>query len=188
VTVAEIERDAAARGYRALPREAAQLLFEIAAPPRLVAHHILVHDVAIRLLDALAASLEVDTDVVAFGAATHDIGKALFPAELSGAGNQHERAGRDWMIERGIAPSLARFAHTHGLPVGDEKLELDDLLVVLADKCWKGKRVASLEERVARAAARERDFFAVFLEVDTAVEHIAAAAGARLAWQSPHSV
>ncbi len=60
---------------RSLPRRVVPLLSQLAAPPRLIAHLILVHDVAVQLVDALQQlwSLEDwDRDAILFGAATHD--------------------------------------------------------------------------------------------------------------------
>jgi len=57
----------------------------------------LVHDVAWRLADwadARHPALDYERDAMLFGAATHDIGKAAFPAEITGPGSAHEEAGR----------------------------------------------------------------------------------------------
>ncbi|MFG1955016.1 HD domain-containing protein [Micromonospora sp. NPDC048830] len=113
---------------------------------RSVAAHLrAVHDVAVRLTDAVAdrfPQLGMDRSAVLFGAATHDIGKVLHPEELSGPGSAHEHAGHELLLRRGVDESLARFARTHAswhlAGVG-----VDDLLVSLADKVWKGKRVAA---------------------------------------------
>ena len=106
---------------RPLPPIAADLLDTVLAPPRLVAHLTLVHDVAAHLVPAFQRAfpaLVVDEGAVFLGAATHDIGKALAPSELSEPGKTHERLGEDLLLRHGIVPSLARFARTHGLPVG----------------------------------------------------------------------
>ena len=65
-----------------LPPLALQILEHEQAVPRLVAHLTLVHDVAIRLVAAVSKawpSVSFDKESVLFGAATHDIGKALRP-------------------------------------------------------------------------------------------------------------
>ncbi|WP_431962932.1 hypothetical protein [Actinacidiphila sp. bgisy160] len=80
-----------------------------------------------------------------FGAATHDIGKALHVAELSAPGSAHERAGRAQLLAQGVTPRLARFAATHGSWT-DAAVTMEDLLVSVADKVWKGKRVTELED------------------------------------------
>jgi metal-dependent HD superfamily phosphatase/phosphodiesterase len=58
--------------------------------------------------------LEFDQDAVLFGAAIHDIGKAVHPDELSRLGSAHEEAGRALLVAHGVPASLARFAATHG--------------------------------------------------------------------------
>jgi hypothetical protein len=81
--------DSALRGpcaapLRMLPDRAMDLLERLQAPPRLAAHLRLVHDVACQLAewaDGRYPELEYDRDAMLFGAATHDIGKIVFPAE-----------------------------------------------------------------------------------------------------------
>ncbi|MFD5425131.1 HD domain-containing protein [Streptomyces sp. NPDC127084] len=177
---------------RPLPAQVADLLRALQAPPRLAAHLRAVHDVAHRLLDWTGRhcpGLAVDRDAVLFGAATHDIGKTLYPAELSGPGSAHEEAGRALLLSHGFSRDLARFAATHaswaapGTPV-------EDLLVSTADKIWKGKRVPELEDllvaRVAEATGRER--WAEFMALDELLTAIAAGADERLAFQSSFPV
>jgi hypothetical protein len=85
-------RDAGDPPLRPLPDQAAQLLEDLEAPPRLAAHLRLVHDVAHQLLAWVTGrypALRVDREAVLFGAATHDIGKTAHIAELSGPGSAH---------------------------------------------------------------------------------------------------
>lgn len=99
-----------------LPPEVADLLVELVAPPRLAAHLRAVHDVAHQLVDLFAErhpALVFDRAAVLFGAATHDIGKVIHVAELSGPGSAHEEAGRELLIARGVGADRARFAGTH---------------------------------------------------------------------------
>jgi hypothetical protein len=171
----------------ALPPVAVELLQAVAAPPRLAAHLRLVHAVAVRLLDWLAArypALAVDGHAVRFGAATHDIGKAEHRAELTGPGSAHERRGYELLLAYGVAPDLAGHARTHGGWGPGSTLE--ELLVSLADAVWKGRREASLEELVvaALAPAVRRPAWAVYAELDDELTEIAAAAPARLAFQA----
>ncbi|WP_446215350.1 HD domain-containing protein [Micromonospora sp. IBHARD004] len=177
---------------RPLPDEVAALLAALHAPPRLAAHLRAVHDVAAQLTDALAdrfPQLPFDRAAVLFGAATHDIGKVRHPEELSGPGSAHEPAGYELLQRHGVAAPLARFARTHASWQGDG-IGVDDLLVSVADKVWKGKRVTDLEElvvdRLAAATGRER--WSVFLELDDVLDRIAAAADRRLAFQATHPV
>src|SRR3712207_3786968 len=95
-----------------LPTDVQALLTHLAAPPRLIAHLILVHDVALRLISGMQrawSTLALDLAAIQFGATTHDVGKVVHPHELVGPGYQHERDGRDLLLRHGIAPLHARF-------------------------------------------------------------------------------
>ncbi|MFF4188549.1 HD domain-containing protein [Streptomyces sp. NPDC001691] len=175
---------------RPLPVEAAELLDEVLAPPRLVAHLRAVHDVAGQLLEWIATrklDLGIDPYAVLFGAATHDIGKALYPAELSGPGAQHEEAGRELLLSRGVDTALARFAGTHAAWTTEE-VGMEDLLVSLADKIWKNKRVPELEDLVVArlATATGRPVWEEFLDLDRVLARIGNQADERLAFQMSH--
>ncbi|MEU6315478.1 HDIG domain-containing metalloprotein [Streptomyces sp. NPDC047014] len=101
---------------RPLPPGVSALLRTLGAPPRLAAHLRLVHDVAHELADwvnGYCPGLGLDREAVLFGAATHDIGKTVHPAELSGPGSAHEPAGRELLLAHGFPERLARFAATH---------------------------------------------------------------------------
>jgi hypothetical protein len=175
-----------------LPTAAETLLADLQAPPRLIAHLRLVHDVACQLVSWMERhhpSVEFDRDAVLFGAATHDIGKVLHPNELSGPGSSHEPAGHELLLARGVEERLARFARTHASWTADD-IGLEDLLVSLADKVWKAKRVPDLEQlvtvRLATAAGQEP--WEVFMALDDELDRIASGADARLAFQSSHPV
>lgn len=175
-----------------LPADASDLLLALSAPPRLAAHLRLVHDVAHQLADRLAAhcpELVYDRTAVLFGAATHDIGKVLHPAELSGPGSAHEEAGRELLLARGFDARLARFAGTHGSwSCSDTGVE--DLLVSTADKVWKNRRVPALEDLVVthlvRASGREP--WEEFLALDDILGGIGDGAEPRLAHQASFPV
>ncbi|MEO3829629.1 HDIG domain-containing metalloprotein [Actinomadura sp. B10D3] len=177
-------------GPRPLPERAARLLEDVGAPPRLAAHLRAVHDVAAELV-AWAAdrhpALAVDAEAVLFGAATHDIGKALHPAELTGPGAEHERAGHALLRERGVEERLARFARTHASWDGPD-IGVDDLLVSLADNVWKATRVPGLEQRLmdVLAAASGQEKWQVFMDLDDVCDRLAAGADRRLAFQSAY--
>jgi hypothetical protein len=189
--------DSALRGpcaapVRMLPGPAVDLLERLQAPPRLAAHLRLVHDVACQLgewADERYPELEYGREAMLFGAATHDIGKVIFPAELTGPGSSHEEAGRRLLIAHGVSAGLARFAATHASwrspGVGTE-----DLMVSVADKIWKDKRVPDLEDllvaRLARASGRQA--WQEFAGLDTLLEAIGSGAGERIAWQASFPV
>ena len=188
MTSPALERALTDSPLRPLPEPAAELLRALDAPPRLGAHLRAVHDVAWSLTDALGRSrpgLEFDTTAVLFGAATHDIGKVLHVAELSGPGRQHEEAGRDLLLQYGVPAHLARFADSHGSWV-QPGITLDDLLVSLADKVWKAARVQDLEERVGVHLGGPP--WEAFLLLDDVLQELAAGADERLAFQSAHPV
>jgi HD superfamily phosphodiesterase len=175
-------------GLRPLPPTAAELLHDLNAPPRLGAHLRAVHDVAWSIADRLGRrtpDLPFDTTAVLFGAATHDIGKVQHPEELTGPGHRHEAAGRDLLIRYGVPSHLARFAATHGSWEAAE-VGLEDLLVSLADKIWKGARVESLEARVAEHLGGAP--WAAFLALDDLVQDLAGGAEERLAFQAAFPV
>ena len=172
-------------GLRPLPPEAAAILREVGAPPRLAAHLRAVHDVAAQLLDWLAVAapgLAVDREAVLFGAATHDIGKALHPHELSGPGHEHEQAGAHMLRRYG---HLARFAATHAQWDRPDATP-EELLVTLADKVWKGRRETGLEERVAALLGGAP--WEAYMVLDDELTRIAEDAEARLAFQASHPI
>ena len=186
------EADRAELQLPTLPPAVLALLGREAAPPRLVAHLTLVHDVCLRLLRQLKKTwpkLVFDGHSVAFGAATHDIGKARHPLELAEPGKLHEAEGERLLLEHGTSPALARFARTHGAsePLA---LPLEDLLVVVADTVWKAKRTKALDDAVAAAIGVQTGAPAwdVFMKLDGLLERIAASADDRLEWQGRFSV
>ncbi|MCU7823699.1 HD domain-containing protein [Kitasatospora sp. DSM 101779] len=184
--------DCRAPRLRPLPQEVAELLQELGAPPRLVAHLRAVHEVAGQLLGWVAEhcpALEVDREAVLFGAATHDIGKVRHPAELSGPGSAHEPAGRELLLEHGVAEELARFAAGHAT-WDAPGTRAEDLLVSLADKVWKNKRLPDLEDRVVAELCRAggRPGWEEFLALDELLTRIGDGAEERLAYQAAHPV
>ncbi|MGE7386939.1 HD domain-containing protein [Streptomyces sp. NPDC004126] len=171
-----------------LPDRVAALLSVLGVPPRLAAHLRAVHDVAHQLIDWVAErypSVAIDREAALFGAATHDIGKTVHLAELSGPGAAHEETGRALLLERGVSQELARFAATHASWTRSDVV-LEDLLVSLADKIWKNKRVPDLEDLVVArlAEATGRPEWEEFLALDEILSRIGDEADARLAFQA----
>ena len=188
MTSAALDHALTASSLRPLPPVAAELLRDLAAPPRLAAHLRLVHDVAWSLTDALGRrrpALDFDTTSVLFGAATHDIGKVQHIEELSGPGSAHEPAGERLLLRYGVPGYLARFAGSHGSWDAPE-VTLDDLLVTLADKVWKGARVPALEQRVVDHLGGAP--WEAFAELDDLIQGLATAADRRLAFQAAHPI
>ena len=84
------------RNLLSLPDEIESVFSTLGVPPRLYAHSLLVHDVANKLLEKLNGTwknLNINKDLVLFGAAGHDIGKSVYINELSEEGHKHEREG-----------------------------------------------------------------------------------------------
>jgi putative nucleotidyltransferase with HDIG domain len=177
---------------RPLPEIVSALFDRLNVPPRLVAHHLLVHDVAAQLIAALQSHwrIELDSEAVLIGAAWHDVGKVVHPEELTGSGHQHEAAGMALLQQLGSEQRLARFARTHGTWSEDASLQLEDLLVALADQTWRGKRSNALEQRIVdvlvlEAAAQP---WQAFIMLDDLIEKIAERADPRLSWQGKFPV
>ncbi|MFI2647811.1 MULTISPECIES: HD domain-containing protein [Micromonospora] len=175
-----------------LPGVAAELLAALHAPPRLAAHLRLVHDVARQLTAAFAERFPLvpfDRQAVLFGAAIHDLGKVEHPEELSGPGSAHEEAGYQLLLRFGVPEERARFAVTHAAWHAPG-VQLEDLLVSLADKVWKGKRVTDLEELVVDRLAdiTGQPPWQAFLDLDDVLAGLAGDADRRLAFQAEHPV
>ncbi|GAB7038622.1 MULTISPECIES: HD domain-containing protein [Catenuloplanes] len=169
-----------------LPAAAVAHLEALHAPPRLAAHLRAVHDVARHLTAGLAGQLAFDRELVLSGAALHDIGKVRHPEELSGPGHAHEAAGYALLLDRGEPEPLARSARDHASWTRPD-IRTEDLLIALADKIWKAKRVPELEDLVIdRLAATDR--WAAFLRLDDVLQGLADGADARLAFQAAHPV
>lgn len=146
-------------------------------------HVELVLEAADEVLDKLARlGVSVRGDFVRIGVALHDAGKILHPAELEASGNLHEPDGEALLLRSGVSPELARVCLSHARWDVME-VTLEELLVALADKLWKGVRVQRLEERVVNSVARQLglEHWDIFIELDTAFEQIAAAGADRLA-------
>lgn len=172
--------------YAPLPDEVLAICRSVGASQRLVAHLTLVHDVAGKIMDALHHSfpeLAFDAELVRFGAATHDIGKAIHIEELSGPGSRHERSGFAMLKELRVSDVRARFTFTHAEWNGGQ---MEDLLVALADNCWRGKRLGPLEEEVVRIITIRtgKEGWEVFAALDDILQKVVRDADLRLAWQA----
>jgi hypothetical protein len=85
----------------------------------------------------------------------------------------------------GISGERARFACTYANWDTAPSINLEDLLVALADKCWRGKRVDKLESKITAllSAASNKPEWACYAELDGIAEELTKDADARLAWQ-----
>lgn len=161
---------------------ARELLEDLGAPPRLLRHVELVGEAGDQLLDrANELGVRLDAELVRAGIVLHDVGKIAVPSELDAAGAEHEPTGERMLLERSVSPELARVCVSHArwasMPVS-----LEELVIALADKLWKGVRNPALEERVidGMATALRRDRWDLFVELDSLFEKIAAGGTSRL--------
>jgi len=162
--------------------DATLLLARLGAPPRLLRHVALVSEAGERLL-GLAAELDlpINATLVRVGIVLHDAGKILVSAELDASGGEHEPLGQDLLLKQGVSPALARICLSHAR-WSEMAVSLEELLVALSDKLWKGVRNAQLEERVINEAAKalKRDPWDLFVQLDSLFEDVAAGGTARL--------
>jgi hypothetical protein len=86
----------------------------------------------------------------------------------------------------GISEERARFAFTHGNTEISQNVRLEDLLVALADNCWKGKRPEQLENKAVDllSSVSGRPVWDCYSELDDILGSLAADADGRLAWQA----
>ncbi|MBN9391657.1 MAG: HDIG domain-containing protein [Chloroflexi bacterium] len=179
---------------RELPPEISGILAKVKAPPRLVAHLRLVYDVAVTVtskVELVWPQLTFDKEAVLIGAATHDIGKAIYPEELSGSGKNHEKIGPELLLKNGLDEKYTRFARTHARwNEESENIGIEDLLVAWSDKVWKGKREESLEMVLCRKIAEKcgEEPWQTFLKLDEFAGTITKDADARLAWQAQYPI
>lgn len=179
--------------FQELPPEVLDILAKYGAPPRLVAHLTIVHDVAITLIKQLDASwptLDYDQERVLLGAATHDVGKTVYTNELTGPGDQHEEIGPQILMESGFLETHARFARTHAQWDREASVQLEDVLVAFADTIWKGKRDEVLEQEIAQQIARQcqEELWQVYMKFDNIASDIAQDAHNRILWQGEHAL
>ncbi len=174
-----------------LPPAAQDLCRQLNAPPRLVVHLQLVHEAAGKIIDGLKKAFPgviLDERAIVFGAATHDLGKTLHPEELSASGKKHQEDGPALLISKGVDPRLARFALTHSQ--WDDTMALEDFVVALADKVWKGRGLLDLEADLAKRIAAQTGLpeWQVFSRLDEILGEIAEGADERLAYQRSFGV
>lgn len=166
-------------------RDAALLLKELQAPAALIRHVSLVSETALLLMQGLCRHglFSFDADIVGIGVFFHDAGKILHPEELLGPGNLHEESGHSLLLSHGVPLALARFCISHARWRDLPDMTIDDLIVALADKLWKGVRDPELECRVICGSASgplPDWYWAKFIACDSLFEEIAAGGHERL--------
>lgn len=84
---------------------------------------------------------------------------------------------------------MARFARTHASWTAAD-VTMEDLLVSLADKVWKAKRVPDLEQLITArlTASSGQQPWETYMALDDALDRIAADADGRLAFQASYPV
>jgi len=170
-----------------LPEEITELLEILNSPVRLKRHLSIVHTTAFEILKQLKIEwpiLKLNQELILFGAATHDIGKTEITDELFESGKKHELTGKTILLNHGFTKEQSRFAITHG-NWQDESLRIEDLLVALSDKIWKGNRVDDLEKLVGQklSSMLNCDYWEVYGKLDSILSQIALGADEKLNWQ-----
>ncbi len=162
--------------------ETFQLLRIIGAPPRLLRHGELVCEAAELLIAGLQKlRVPIHADFIRVGAALHDAGKTVRPEELERPGSAHEPAGEALLLHHGATADIARVCRSHA-QWREMDVTLDELLVALSDKLWKGVRNGALEELVVErvAAVTKKERWEAFTALDALFENVAADADGRL--------
>lgn len=170
-----------------LTEEVKSLLEQLDAPERLIRHLTIVNSTAIFLVEQFGMewpNLILNKKEIVFGASTHDIGKAVITDELYEKGKKHEAEGFKILQGLGYSDRESRFTVTHG-NWEDSSLLIEDLIVCLSDKIWKGKRVNELEEKIATTIAEltQTDFWEVSVKLESMLEKTAVGSDDRIAWQ-----
>ena len=170
-----------------LPNEVDELLEILKSPERLKRHLSIVHTTAFEIVTQLKLEwpiLKLNQELILFGAATHDIGKSEITDELFESGKRHELTGMTILLNHGFTNEQSRFALTHG-NWQDESLKIEDLLVALSDKIWKGSRVDDLEKLVGQklSSMLNCDYWDVYGKLDSILSQIALGADEKLNWQ-----
>ncbi|MFW5942311.1 MAG: HD domain-containing protein [Chloroflexota bacterium] len=177
-----------------LPPDAVAVIEALSVSPHLLAHLVLVHDVATRLVQGIRQrwpDLSFDADAVRFGAAVHDIGKVVHPEEMTGPGSQHHAAGVALLQAHGVSAERARFARTHATweqegEIGGGDIRFEDLLVALADIVWVGGRNQKLEDAVTThlAASEGSAVWEAYMGLDDILTQLSSQSDLRLIWQT----
>ena len=155
--------------------EAICLLRELGASEGLLVHIQLVGEAAERLMQAyVELGVRFDARLIELGVIVHDVGKILYPGELSAPGSMHECAGEALLLAHGVQSEVARYCVSHA-KWQEAGVSFEELSVALADKLWKGKRVEALELRIVdEAASRLRlSRWDVFAQLDAVFEEVA---------------
>lgn len=163
-------------------QDAFDLLKALGAPEHLQMHVTLVGEAADLIMDGLSGiGVSVEAEFVRIGVALHDIGKIIHTHEMTGPGSEHEPDGECLLLEKGVSSRLARCCMSHAR-WQEMECSLEELLIALSDKLWKGKRVEELEllviDRIAQIQSMDR--WDIYEPLDSLFESIAADGDSRL--------
>ena len=162
--------------------DAYNLLRTLNAPEHLLTHVSLVGEAADLLIEKCEAlSLNIDFEFVRIGVAIHDTGKIVHTHEMTGPGSEHEPEGQRMLLSQGVPKNIARCCMSHAR-WSEMECSLEELLIALSDKLWKGKRVEPLElEIIDRVASKlSKDRWDIFQDLDAHFELIATGGDDRL--------
>ncbi len=157
-------------------KEAFNLLVKLNAPDHLITHVKLVGEAGELLIDACRSQgLNIDEEFVRVGIVIHDVGKTIHHNEMTGPGSEHEPDGQELLLKHGVSKKMARVCLSHARWASME-CSIEELLIALSDKLWKGKRQEQLELKVIDSMAEKlgRDRWTIFQEMDVSFEQIAA--------------
>lgn len=148
----------------------------LSAPEQLIKHHIRVLEAfnSILLELPLSMNMTVDKNLGQILAVAHDIGKISISEELHGAGHRHEKFGKEFLSSWGFDSSIYNICEIHGT-WRNYSPNLEDSLVILADRLWRGARESELEEMIAHLFCEKTNqaFWDVYLFLDSIFEKIA---------------
>lgn len=162
--------------------DAYDLLRSLSAPEHLLTHVSLVGEAADMLIEKFAElNLNIDFEFIRIGVAIHDTGKIVHTSEMTGPGSKHEPEGLRILISEGVSEAIARCCMSHA-QWSEMECSLEELIIALSDKLWKGKRVEQLEllviDRIASKLNKER--WDIFQDLDSHFELIAIGGDDRL--------
>ena len=162
--------------------DALVLLDVLGAPEHLKTHARLVGEAAELIIEKCdEMGFPIDGNFVRIGTAIHDVGKIVHTNEMTGPGSEHEPGGEKMLLQQGVDPAIARCCLSHARWASME-CSIEELLIALADKLWKGKRVEELELKIIDRLAllNVSDRWDIFAELDGHFEEIAAGGHERL--------
>ncbi len=162
--------------------DALKLLDVLGAPEHLKTHAHLVGEAAdliIKKCDDMG--FPIDGGFVRIGVVIHDVGKIVHTNEMTGSGSKHEPGGQKMLLQQGVDPAIARCCLSHARWASMD-CSIEELLIALADKLWKGKRAEELELKIidqfALMIGKQR--WDIFAELDSHFEEVAAGGHERL--------